>query len=56
MMPLIAMATFLVMFALTYVASTIEAISLRIILVPMGMMGMISSAIIFFLSILNLIL
>ena len=56
MIPLIAMATFILMFALTYFVSTIEAISIRIILVPMGMMGMISSAIIFFLSILNLIL
>lgn len=56
MIPLIAMATFLVMFALTYFASTIEAISFRIILVPMGMVGMISSAIIFFLSILNLMI
>lgn len=56
MIPLIAMATFILMFALTYFVSTIEAISIRIILVPMGMMGMISSAIIFFLSILNLMI
>ena len=56
MIPPIAMATFLVMFALTYVVSTIEAISIRIILVPIGMIGMISSAIIFFLSILNLMI
>ena len=56
MIPLSAMATFLVMFALTYVVSTIEAISIRIILVPIGMIGMISSAIIFFLSIVNLMI
>ena len=56
MIPLIAMATFMVMFALTYVVSTIEVISVRIILVPIGMIGMISSAIIFFLSILNLMI
>ena len=56
MIPLIAMAAFILMFAFTYFVSTIEIISTRIILVPMGMMGMISSAIIFFLSIINLIL
>ena len=56
MITLIFIAIFIAMYLITYWASVIDNIFIRIILVPTGMIGMISSAILFFLSILNLIL
>ena len=56
MITLIFIAIFIAMLLMTYWASGIDNIFIRIILVPTGMIGMISSAILFFLSILNLIL
>ena len=50
------MAMFLAMLGMTYLASTSSNLFVRIILVPIGMVGMVSSAVIFFLSIIILIL
>ncbi len=56
MITLISMAMFLAMFLMSYWASTIKNTFIRIILVPIGMVGMIASAVTFFFSILILIL
>ena len=56
MIALISMAIFLAMLGITYMGSLSRHTVIRIILVPMGMIGMISSAIIFFLTILILMI
>ncbi len=55
MITIISIATFLAFFWMTYLASSIKATAVRIILIPTGMIGMISSAVLFFISIIILI-
>ncbi len=55
-MTLTSIAIFLAFFWMTYLASSIRATAVRIILIPTGMIGMIASAVLFFISIIILIL